>query len=279
MSGYPPQQPGPYPPQGGGYPPPGPPGYSPPPTGQPGYPGVPPPPYPGGAVPPYQQYQAPLPGQMGYQWGAGAPTYPFASFWARVGAAVIDGLVCSRHRRHPGHRRHRPDRQQRRYEHGTTIDRSDERRDARRRNPPHHHRRDPRHALRAADDGAQGHTQRPDARVRQVVGIRITNLQGGPISTGQAWGRYLFRQFVINGIAGALRADLPSAQLPLDALGQQQAMLARQDRQHARAPRAIGVRLSIGGRRDLRQSCHRWRIRDALHRDLARPCIPSVVVR
>jgi uncharacterized RDD family membrane protein YckC len=31
---------------------------------------------------------------------------------------------------------------------------------------------------------------------KRVAGIRITNRQGGPISTGQAWGRSLFRSFV-----------------------------------------------------------------------------------
>ena len=30
---------------------------------------------------------------------------------------------------------------------------------------------------------------------RQAAGIRITNLQGGPIAKGQAWGRYLFKAF------------------------------------------------------------------------------------
>jgi len=34
----------------------------------------------------------------------------------------------------------------------------------------------------------------------QIVGIRITDLQGGPITMKQAWGRFLFYQFVINGI-------------------------------------------------------------------------------
>jgi uncharacterized RDD family membrane protein YckC len=208
MSGYPPQQPGPYPPPGGGYPPPGPPGYNPPPTGQPGYPGgSPPPPYPGGAVPPYQQYQAPLPGQMGYQWGGGAPTYPFASFWARVGGKVIDGLVALAIAAIPVIA-------------GIvlivnsvdtdTIDNSTEVTNG---------------GTLAAGilliiiGAILAALYEPLMTARkgihngqtlgcQAVGIRITNLQGGPITTGQAWGRYLFRQFVINGIASGFTGGL-----------------------------------------------------------------------
>ena len=35
---------------------------------------------------------------------------------------------------------------------------------------------------------------------RQALAIRITNLQGGPISTGQAWGRFLFASFISKNI-------------------------------------------------------------------------------
>jgi uncharacterized RDD family membrane protein YckC len=35
---------------------------------------------------------------------------------------------------------------------------------------------------------------------RQAIGIRITNLQGGPISTGQAWGRFLFASFISKNV-------------------------------------------------------------------------------
>lgn len=204
MSAYPPQQPGAYPPQGG-YPPP--PGYGPPPAGQPGYPGAPSP-YPGGALPPYQQYQAPLPGQMGYQWGTGAPAYPFASFWARVGALIIDGLVMLLIAAIPVIA-------------GialivnsvdtNTFDNSTE----------------------VTNGGALAGgivliiigwilallyeplmTARKGAHNgqtlgRQAAGIRITNLQGGPITTGQAWGRFLFKQFVVNGI-GSFTGGLAS---------------------------------------------------------------------
>jgi len=31
---------------------------------------------------------------------------------------------------------------------------------------------------------------------------------GGPITTGQAWGRYLFKQFVIGSLAGAFTGGL-----------------------------------------------------------------------
>jgi uncharacterized RDD family membrane protein YckC len=206
MSAYPPPQPGSYPPQGGGYPPPGPPGYRPPPAGQPGYPGAPPP-YLGGAVPPYQQYQAPSPGQPGYQWGAGMPAYPFASFWSRVGAALIDILVMLAIAAIP-------------IVVGIvlivnavdtdTVDNSAE----------------------VSNGGALAGgiilivigwiiamlyeplmTARKGAHNGQTLGrqaasIRITNLQGGPISTGQAWGRYLFKQLVINGLGGGFTGGL-----------------------------------------------------------------------
>lgn len=195
MSAYPPQQPGSYPPQGGSYPPP-----------PPGYPGAPPP-YPGGAIPPYQQYQAPLPGQPGYQWGGSVPAYPFASFGARVGAALIDGLIILVIVAIPVIL-------------GivlivNSVDIS---------------------SYDNSADVTNGGllalgiiviligvilgmlyepvmTARKGARNgqtlgRQAVGIRITNLQGGPISTGQAWGRYCFKQFVINGIGAGISGGL-----------------------------------------------------------------------
>ena len=204
MSGYPPQQPGHYPPQGG-YPPP-PPGYGPPPAGQPSYPGGPPP-YPGGAIPPYQQYPPPLPGQVGYQWGAGVPAYPFASFWARVGATLIDGLVMLGIAAIPviiGIAL---------IVNSVNTDTYD-------------------NSAQVTNGGALAGgviliiigsiiallyepltTARKGAHNgqtlgRQVAGIRITNLQGGPITSGQAWGRFLFKQFVVNGLGAGVTGGL-----------------------------------------------------------------------
>ncbi len=195
MSSYPPQSsPGYGPP--GGYPPPGQPG-APPAYGQPGMYGAP-----GQAVPPYGQYQPPLPGQPGYQWGAMAPAYPFASFGQRLGAAVIDGLTISAIIMVPTvvavlmivssvHNYTNAD--------GTTGA------DVTNRGllaagiivavigvilaflyEP----------LLTARKGAHN-GQTPG---RQALKIRITNLQGGPITAGQAWGRSLFRIFFSGSI-------------------------------------------------------------------------------
>lgn len=197
MSGYPPPQPpGAYPPQGSGYPPPPPgygqppPGYGQPQGGQPGYPSAPPP-YPGGAVPPYQQYQAPLPGQPGYQWGAGVPAYNFASFGQRLIGVIIDGLILTAIVAIP-------------VIIGVVLIAK---------------------SVTTYSDGTSEVTNGAGVGIgvviliiglilallyeplltarkgpkngqtvgRSVAGIRITNLQGGPISTGQAWGRFLFK--------------------------------------------------------------------------------------
>jgi uncharacterized RDD family membrane protein YckC len=188
MSSYPPQPPG-------GYPPPNPPNYGPPPAGQPGsgYPGAPPP-YPGGAIPPYQPYQAPLPGQPGYQWGAGTPAYNFAGFGQRLVSVIVDGLIILALMAIP-----------------TII------------------------GIFLIANGVSTNVENGTSEVtngtsvgfavlffiiafiigvlyeplltarkgpkngqtpgRSVAGIRITNLQGGPIGAGQAWGRYLFKAF------------------------------------------------------------------------------------
>jgi uncharacterized RDD family membrane protein YckC len=199
MSAYPPQQPGPYPPPSG-YPPP--PGYGPPPPGQPGYPGTPPP-YPGGAVPPYQQYQAPLPGQVGYQWGGGALAYSFASFWARVGAVLIDGLMMLLIVAIPliaGIVLIVNSVDTNTYDSSTEVTNGGTLAGgivliiigwilALLYEP-----------LMTARTGAHN----GQTLGRQAVGIRITNLQGGPITAGQAWGRFLFKQFVVNGIAAGI---------------------------------------------------------------------------
>lgn len=185
MSSYPPQPPG-------GYPPPTPPGYGPPPASS-GYPGAPPP-YPGGAIPPYQQYQAPLPGQTGYQWGAGTPAYNFANFGQRLIGVIIDGLILIALTAIP-----------------TII------------------------GIFLIANGVSTNVENGTSEVtngtsvgfavlffviafiiavlyeplltarkgpkngqtpgRSVAGVRITNLQGGPIGTGQAWGRNLFKVF------------------------------------------------------------------------------------
>ncbi len=191
MSAYPPQPPGPTPPPGGQ------PGY-PPPYGQPPAPAAPPP-YPSGGVPPYAPYQAPLPGQPGYQWGGGVPAYPYASFWARVGGTIIDGLVLMAIAAIPviigivlivnSVDTDTADNSAEVTNGGTlalgiiailigiVIAMLYE-------------------PLMTARKGAHN----GQTLGRQAVGIRITNLQGGPITTGQAWGRYLFKQFVIGGL-------------------------------------------------------------------------------
>ena len=190
MSSYPPQPPG-------AYPPPNQPGYGPPPAGQPGYgagyPGAPPP-YPGGAIPPYQQYQAPLPGQTGYQWGAGVPAYPFASFWARLGVLLLDGLIVGVIIAIPiilGVVLITNSVTTDSFDNTTTVTNSG--------------------TLAAGIvicvigwilavlyeplmTGRSG-IHNGQTLGRQAAGIRITNLQGGPISKGQAWGRYLFKAF------------------------------------------------------------------------------------
>jgi uncharacterized RDD family membrane protein YckC len=191
MSSYPPQPPG-------GYPPPNPPGYGPPPTGQPGYPGAPPP-YPGGAVPPYQQYQQPLPGQVGYQWGAGVPAYPYASFWARFGALLLDGLIVGAIIAIPvilGIVLITNSVTTDSFDNTTTVTNSG--------------------TLAVGIliivvgwilaalyeplmTGRNG-IHNGQTLGRQAAGIRITNLQGGPISKGQAWGRYLFKAFISGSI-------------------------------------------------------------------------------
>lgn len=76
-----------FPPPPPGYPPPGyaPPGYAPP-GYQPPYGYPPPPPPPPGNWPP---------GPPGYQPMPGPPVYELASWWNRVGAYLIDGLIVT----------------------------------------------------------------------------------------------------------------------------------------------------------------------------------------
>jgi len=109
QQGYPPPQGGGYgqpqpQPQPQGYPPPQghpPQGYSPQPGGYPpqqqGYNQPPENAYaqPNTGMPPYQmqQYAAPLPGQPGYQWGSGVPAMNFAGIGARFGAVLLDGVI------------------------------------------------------------------------------------------------------------------------------------------------------------------------------------------
>ena len=182
MSSYPPQPPG-------GYPPPNPSGYGQP----PGYPGAPPP-YPGGAVPPYQQYQQPLPGQVGYQWGAGVPAYPYAGFWVRFGAVLLDGLIVGAIIAIPvilGIALITSSVTTDSFYNSTSVTNSG--------------------TLAVGIlvciigwvlavlyeplmTGRNG-VHNGQTLGRQAAGIRITNLQGGPISKGQAWGRYLFKAF------------------------------------------------------------------------------------
>ncbi len=200
MGSYPPQQsPGGYPPQGNGYPPQG--GGYPAPGGgypPPGGPGAPPPPYQGGALPPYQQYAAPLPGQPGYQWGAGVPAFPYASFGKRLGALLVDGLILALIIGIP-------------VGIGVALIVG---------------------GVSTASDGTTEVTNGALVGIgvlicivasiaaifyeplmtarkgpkngqtigRQALGIRITNLQGGPITAGQAWGRHLFKAFFSGSI-------------------------------------------------------------------------------
>ena len=177
-------------------------------TGQPAYnPYAPHPQAPQGGMPPYaqyaQQYVPPQPGQPGYQWGAGGPgQYAFAGFGLRLGAALLDGLILG-------------------LPFGIvyvaalglffgglnpTTDASGNIVDA-----------NPNGAvvgiggllllivilvaflyepLMTARKGP-GNGQTIDKR---IVGIRVASLQNGPITPGQAWGRYLFKAFVSGSV-------------------------------------------------------------------------------
>jgi len=197
--GYPPQgpnygQPQGYPPQGQGYGPPQ--GY--PPQGVYGQPqGYPPQ---DAGMAPYQ-YAAPLPGQEGYQWGASG-SYPFAGFGARLGATLLDGVILGiplgvlyaiatalfl----------------------GTSSTSTDSAGTI---------------TLTGVNGGVTGiagilvfvviviaflYEPLMTARKgphngqtlgKQVVGIRIVSAGGGPITTGQAWGRSLFRSLISGSI-------------------------------------------------------------------------------
>jgi uncharacterized RDD family membrane protein YckC len=143
-----------------------------------------------------------MPGQPGYQWGAAVPTYPFASFGQRLAGTIIDGLIvcaivlipmCITTFLIVGSIE--------------TYDRADGTTGADVTNggllalgiiiavigiilgflyEP---------VLTARKGPNNGQTPG-----RQVAKIRITNLQGGPISTGQAWGRSLFKSFISGSI-------------------------------------------------------------------------------
>ncbi|MCA1667949.1 MAG: RDD family protein, partial [Thermomicrobia bacterium] len=144
--------------------------------------------------PPYQQYQAPLPGQVGYQWGAGVPAYPYAGFWSRFGAVLLDGLIVGAIIAIPvilGIVL---------ITNSVTTDTFD-------------------NTVSVTNSGTlaigivviiigwilallyeplmtgRNGIHNGQTLGRQAAGIRITNLQGGPITKGQAWGRHLFRVF------------------------------------------------------------------------------------
>lgn len=208
MSAYPPPPQGPpqgYVAPGAQYP------YTPqdaPHSGQPGYPQ----PYaPPGGVPPYGQYgqyaqygqyQTPLPGQPGYQWGVAPAPYQFAGFGPRFGALLLDGLIV-----------------------GVPLmivyaiafslffaglnpvtDATGEFVDA-----------NPNSAvlgvggvlflvvlliaflyeplMTARKGPGNGQTIG-----KKIVGIRVVNMQNGPITTGQAWGRYLLKSLVSGSV-------------------------------------------------------------------------------
>ena len=147
---------------------------------------------------PSQPYAAPLPGQPGYQWGGAVPAYPFATFGQRLLAALIDAMVTIGIMAIPlilgvasiagGI---------------TTTTATDGTTTGVVTNgglfgfgiamigvgvvlallyEP---------LLLARNGGHNGQTLG-----KQALGIRVTNLQGGPISAGQAWGRSLFAGFV-----------------------------------------------------------------------------------
>jgi uncharacterized RDD family membrane protein YckC len=139
-----------------------------------------------------------MPGQPGYQWGAAAPTYPFASFGQRLGGLIIDGLIIFAIILIPSII-------------ATVMIVSSinttESYDGTKSVEVHNgvllalgiiiaivgyvlaFLYEP--VLTARKGERNGQTPG-----RQAMKIRITNLQGGPISTGQAWGRSLFRQFI-----------------------------------------------------------------------------------
>jgi len=154
-----------------------------------------PPPYPGGALPPYQQYQPPLPGQTGYQWGAGVPAYPYAGFWVRLGASLLDGLIVGAIIAIPiilGIMLIKNSTTTDTFDNTTTVTNSGTL------------------AIGVVIivigwilaalyeplmTGRSG-VHNGQTLGMQIAGIRITNLQSGPITKGQAWGRYLFKAFI-----------------------------------------------------------------------------------
>lgn len=212
MSTYPPQ-----PPQGPpqGYPPPlSPYGNQPfggpqdaPRTGTPGYD-----PYAlQGGVPPYgqyaPQYAPPQPGQPGYQWGVGPGQYAFAGVGARLGAALLDGLILGLPLLlvyfaaivlfvgglNAGNDNFTPDAT------GEVVS------------------TDPNGAVVAIGGllllivllvaflyeplmTARKGPGNGQTVGKRIVGIRVVNLQNGPITAGQAWGRYLFKAFVSGSV-------------------------------------------------------------------------------
>ncbi len=153
-------------------------------------------------VPLYTPGPGPLPGQPGYQWGAGVPPYPFATFGRRLLATLLDSLIVLAimavplvlgivlmgvsTETTPG-------------PNGTSVSTVT--------NgglftvgillmiaavvlavlyEP---------TLTARKGAHNGQTPG-----RQALGIRITNLQGGSISAGQAWGRFLFASFISKNV-------------------------------------------------------------------------------
>ncbi len=153
-------------------------------------------------VPLYRPAPGPLPGQPGYQWGAGVPPYPFATFGRRFLATLLDSLILLAIMAVPlvlgivlmigsTETTSGPD--------GTSVS--------------------------TVTNGAlftfgillmiaavvlavlyeplltaRKGVHNGQTPGRQALAIRITNLQGGPISAGQAWGRFLFASFVSKNV-------------------------------------------------------------------------------
>jgi uncharacterized RDD family membrane protein YckC len=136
----------------------------------------------------------PLPVQPGYRWDVIAPAYPFASFGKRLLAQIVDAAVCAAILLVP-------------VALGVVAIVSSVGTDASGDVTRVTHGGLLTLGIAAIVLGVVGFllyepllTARKGAGNGQtigkrVAGVRIVNLQGGPISTGQAWGRALFKAF------------------------------------------------------------------------------------
>lgn len=149
-----------------------------------------------------QPFASPLPGQPGYQWGGAIPAYPFASFGKRLLAALLDtaiilalmlvplilGIVLMANSTETT--AHADGTSTSTVTNGGSLAGGI--------------------ILIAASVAlallyeplltARKGSRNGQTLGKQALGIRITNLQGGPISTGQAWGRSLFASLISKNV-------------------------------------------------------------------------------